>query len=304
MPDLSNLYTECPECGEETLHRILKGKFSTGKKVIIDAVVECSECSHVHHVIMDEGREVDIPIIVSRQGTSRRGSISFPGKEVITVGDDFMYQDSLVMVTSIESGGKRVKTVPAERIDTIWAKWYEKMPLGVSINKGNRTLSKKIWAVPDEEFYVGEVVEIDGMRIAFHRFKTANRVVYSGTAKASEIVRIYGKMAAREEHGHGAAHGRRSGYDGRKGGYGRRGKRRKGGAGGREARRKGGAGDSGVGGKRADRRKYRETGGTGRGVKRRDGKGGTGGTGGGASGKKPYRKIPGEIDRTVVQRNG
>ena len=75
MNDLSNLYAECPECAEETLHRVHKGRFSSGKKLVIDAVVECSLCSHVHHVTIDEGREVEIPIIVSRQGVSRRSLI-------------------------------------------------------------------------------------------------------------------------------------------------------------------------------------------------------------------------------------
>ncbi len=262
MTDLSNLYTDCPECSEETLHRIHKGKFSTGRKLVIDAVVECSKCSHVHHVVIDEGREVDIPIIVSRQGVSKRNVISFPGKDVINVGDDFIHDDSLVMVTSIESDGRRTKSVRAEEIDTIWAKWYDRIPLGVSINRGTKTLSKKIWAVPDEEFYVGEVVEIDGLRVALHRFKTAEKVVHKGSLQASEIVRIYGKIAAGERHGRSASRGHggrgywRDGGSGGKSGYGKGTGRGKGKHGGRSSA---GAGRGSSTGERGERKKpYRK----------------------------------------------
>ena len=72
LPSTFNL--ECPSCGKTTLHDIKKGKLSTKGKITYDSIVQCTECEHVHHVVITEDKNIEIPVILSTLDKSKKDS--------------------------------------------------------------------------------------------------------------------------------------------------------------------------------------------------------------------------------------
>ncbi|RLF49657.1 MAG: hypothetical protein DRN20_01500 [Thermoplasmata archaeon] len=191
MIAMYSIYTECPQCGESTKHKILRG--NVGKKGdVFTGTVQCTRCGFVQKISVNLGSTVRVPVIISWMGESRRESVEFFEEEVIRAGDEFMVGDVPVIVTSIElEGQKRVKAAPASQIKTIWAKRFDKVRVKFSISRGSRTVSKNIFAVPDEEFAVGDLLDIDGIPVVIHKIKVAHG--HRDRARARDIVRVYAK---------------------------------------------------------------------------------------------------------------
>ena len=60
--------------------------------------------------------------------------------------------------------------------------------------KGAKTLKRTLWAVPEEEFFIGDVMRIKGLRLAIHAIKTKDKKVKKGSVAARDIVRMYAKV--------------------------------------------------------------------------------------------------------------
>jgi uncharacterized Zn finger protein len=187
------LYIECPTCGERTLHEVLKGKIGR-KRMVMETTVKCRECGHTHSTIIREEKPVEIPVIVSEQGESRRERIELEPDEVIALEDELFVGDTYVMITSLETEGRRVRQAPADRIDTIWAKRYDKIKVKISVNKGHKTLPSELFAMPDEEFYVGDIIPVGREKAVIHQMKVSGGMVRDGSVEARDIVRIYARV--------------------------------------------------------------------------------------------------------------
>jgi len=183
---------DCPRCGE-TIHRILKGKVTGKKGETIECVVKCSECGDVRKTTVKRERPVSVSLIVSSEEESQRKKIELLPSEEVAVEDRMIVDGLEVEVSSIESGGKRVDIASAKEIDTLWTKRADKVKVKFSISKGPKTLSKEILAEPDEEFFVGDMVELGRMKVVIYRIKCKERMVRKGGAPALDIVRIYAK---------------------------------------------------------------------------------------------------------------
>ncbi|UCF08410.1 MAG: hypothetical protein JSW28_01605 [Thermoplasmata archaeon] len=188
------IYVECPSCGEESLHRIIKGRLGDKKQITLDALVKCSSCGFRHHSVIKQEKSVSIPIIVSQEAQSKRHKMELPGSETINIGDEYQLDRGTVKITGIETANKRVKSAAANEVKTLWAKKFDRLKLKVSINKGSKTWSRTIWAVPDEEFFIGDVIRIKGQNVAIHAIKTKDRHIKTGGAEARDIVRLYAKV--------------------------------------------------------------------------------------------------------------
>jgi uncharacterized Zn finger protein len=183
---------ECPKCGE-TMHRILKGRVSGKKGETLECVVKCSDCGEVRKVTIKREKPVAVKVIVSDDDKSKRTEMELlPGEEMI-VGDKMILDGQEVEVSSIESEGRRVDVALAKEIDTLWTKKADKVKVKFSISKGPRTLSKELLALPDEEFYVGDMVELGRMKVVIHKMKCRDGMVREGSAQASTILRVYAK---------------------------------------------------------------------------------------------------------------
>ncbi|MFW6040235.1 MAG: HVO_0476 family zinc finger protein [Thermoplasmatota archaeon] len=191
----NNYYIRCPVCGEETKHKILKGEVGTsGKEITIDGVVKCAQCGHTRHKVIRESNAIEVPLIISWKNESYKDSISLYPEEWIHKGDELIHDGVRVKVTSIEQEGKRVDSSRVEDIKTIWTRKYEKSLVKVSIHKGRNSVSKTLEVPPEEEFHVGDILEVGNYNTVIHRIKTKNDIVKKGKATAEDIVRIYAKQ--------------------------------------------------------------------------------------------------------------
>ena len=109
------------------------------------------------------------------------------------VDDELFVGGTHVVITSIESNGKRVRRSAVGDIGTIWAKRYDRIRMKVSVNKGYKTVPSEFFAMPDEEFYIGDIISAGREKAVIHQMKTQRGLVRNGGAEARDIVRIYAR---------------------------------------------------------------------------------------------------------------
>jgi uncharacterized Zn finger protein len=187
------LYIECPNCGERTLHEVLKGKMGR-KQLVLETTVRCKECGHTHFSVIREERPVSVPVVVSDQGQSRKERLELGEDEFLSIGDELFVGETYSVITSIEKDGKRVNHSPAGEIETLWVKRYDQIKVKISVNKGQKTIPSEIFAMPDEEFFVGDIIPAGRDRAVINKMKTQGGMVRDGSVEARNIVRIYAKV--------------------------------------------------------------------------------------------------------------
>jgi uncharacterized Zn finger protein len=190
----NSLYLDCPSCGEKTLHEVLKGRISKGGDVL-ETTVKCQECQHVHSAVVREPKSTKVAIILSDMGATTKTEFEFGEDELVVVGDELFIGDTNVVITAIEMGERRVPEAVAKEIKTIWAKRFDKVRVKISVNKTSKTLAAELTALPDEEFFVGDILNIGRDSVVIHYIKTRESMVRQGGVPARDIVRIYAKSA-------------------------------------------------------------------------------------------------------------
>lgn len=189
---------ECEQCGEETLHRVLRARKHEGKtKFSADVTVRCSECKTVHKEHIDFGRRLSVPVLISWQDKTEKASLEFNEDDIIEVGAE-LYWEYPLLIMSIEADGRRVKEAKADEIDAIWTKRFDKVLLKVSVTRGKRTTSHEIEALPDDEFTIGDIITIGRSELEITSIKIEGRSLRKGSAIARSIVRVYTKPARSE----------------------------------------------------------------------------------------------------------
>ena len=200
MTTPASISVECPMCKEETLHEVLSGKMGGKAQAVMDSTVKCRQCGHVHHVVMKCEKPVEIPVIISWLTESKRSSISLGPDEVLCVEDEIMCGDEPVLITSIEAKGARPGKANARDIQTIWGKKFEKVRVPFSINYAGKSHPEHVMALPDEEFFVGDMIAFGNREVVIHTIKTAGRVLRTGGAPARDIVRVYGNIVRKSSY--------------------------------------------------------------------------------------------------------
>jgi len=185
--------TECPVCGVETAHEILGGRVVGKRQIVLKSSVRCCECGHVHAVELAEERPIEVPIVVSWMEESSRSTVSLIPSEEVSVSDELYHDDHRVLVTSLETKGDRRDSAKAKDIVTIWAKRFDKVWVKISLDRHGKVYSKEILAIPEEEFEVGDLIEIEGNIAAITSIRVEGRTLHKGSASARDIVRIYSK---------------------------------------------------------------------------------------------------------------
>jgi uncharacterized Zn finger protein len=184
----------CPSCGEECDHVFLDESRNP--------VVRCTLCGHTHRRVPPKEREEEeIPVraIVSHEGESRVCSVPLGPAEPVAVGDFLAAECGEevfgVEVTSIESGGKRVKRVKAGRADTLWTRAIDQVVVRASVHRGRVTKPLSVACDGDEEFFVGENWTFGTIpfRITHMKLRDGKVLRKEGQrAPARAIKRIYG----------------------------------------------------------------------------------------------------------------
>ncbi len=193
----SAIHIKCPSCGKETLHKVLKGRVGEHKQLTLECTIKCTECNFTHQTIITEKKLINVPIIVSTNDDSVRNTVELHPDEELVVGQELIVDENNVMITSLEVGNARTSHATAREISTIWTKRTEingKVQVKISVHKGPNTLSHTITAVPDEEFFIGDILKIGRDNVAIYKMKTHTKVVKYDSAVARDIVRIYGRV--------------------------------------------------------------------------------------------------------------
>lgn len=190
----SSVMVECPVCREETLHEVLSGRMSGKAQAVMDSTVRCRQCGQVHHVVLKCERPVPVPVVISWLDKSARSSVSLGADEVLNVDDEVMCGEEPVLVTSIESKGARVKRAKVKDIETVWGKRFDKVRVPFSISHLGKSFSEHVFAVPDEEFYIGDMLKIGRHDVVIHSIRVKERSLRTGGAAAREIVRVYASI--------------------------------------------------------------------------------------------------------------
>ena len=193
MKPPKEIVVECPVCGSETAHEILGGRVIGKKQMVLKSSVKCGECGHVHAVELVEEMPIEVPIVVSWLEESTRSRISLSPSEEVEIGDELYHADHRLLVTSLELKGSRSKHAKAKDIVTIWAKQFDKVWINISLDRHGKVYSKEILAIPEEEFSVGDIIEIEGNSAVITSIRIENRTIHKGSAAARDIVRIYSK---------------------------------------------------------------------------------------------------------------
>ncbi|MHB8605714.1 MAG: HVO_0476 family zinc finger protein [Thermoplasmatota archaeon] len=190
----------CPDCGEETLHRVLHGKLGTRGGYTLDATVECSECGRIHPTVVREPGDVTFPVIVSERAESVRTSMTLPAGDILELDDRLVIDGHEVRVTGLETkANRRVESATAEELLTLWTTKHEKLVVKWTINMNKKTISKETIALPTDEFHVGDEQTFGRLRITIHGIKLADKMLRRGSAAAEDIRRIFAKPT-RPEH--------------------------------------------------------------------------------------------------------
>jgi uncharacterized Zn finger protein len=186
------LHNDCQNCGERTIHEVLKGRLSKGQDVM-EATLRCNVCGTVSNVVVREPKPVMVSTIYSDMGQSRREQIELAEDEEVQMEDEMFVGDMPVQVTGIEVEGRRVMRAHANEIGTLWVKRFDKVRVKVAINKVHKTLSVDMDALPDEEFIIGDLMQVGREEVVIHYIMTKEGMAKRGSVPAREIVRIYTK---------------------------------------------------------------------------------------------------------------
>lgn len=192
MEPPSAIYLECPSCGRAP-HRVIRGRLSRRREIVLEGLVRCLRCGYTRRETYREWAPRELPIIVSYKGSAHRARVEIMPPELVRVGDRMEVEGNRVEITAIESKGRRLEEAPASEVDVLWSKRVDRVPVKFSLNKGRETLSFTLEALPDEEFEVGEVVDLGRERGVIHRLKTKRGLLREGAARAEEITRVYCK---------------------------------------------------------------------------------------------------------------
>ena len=190
----SALVLKCSHCGEVAPHRVLRGKIGGKDEIVFEGIVRCSRCDAISNVVAREPKPIAVPLILSWLDRSEKTSLEFSPDEDVRVGQELDLGDMRIAITAIESAGRRVEGVKAKATDTVWAKRIDQVRVKFSVNKGNRTVPHEVLAAPDEEFEIGEIVDLGKDRAVVHHIRTPQRTLREGRVRADEIVRMYGRV--------------------------------------------------------------------------------------------------------------
>jgi len=186
------LQLECQNCGDMTVHEVLKGKMGKAQDVI-EATVRCETCGTITNVVVRAPKVLDVQVIISDMGQSTKGSVELAEDEEVEIGEEMFVGELPVIVSAIECSGRRPTKAPASEITTLWVKRFDKVRIKVAVNKVQKTLSIDLEAAPDEEFYVGDLMTVGRDEVVIQYIMTTMGMVRRGMVPARDIVRIYTK---------------------------------------------------------------------------------------------------------------
>ena len=191
MPE--SIFFDCPDCGEETEHLILKGRMG---KASIEGTFRCVECNRVSSETIKIPELIEVPVVFSDGDVSETTRTTVESNDIIQEEDEFFLDDGRRgCVTHIDTiDGKLKKKTIATNVRKLWVKQFDILSIKVSVNDDDHTYSLRVEAEPDDEFVVGTQLSFEDFDCLIHAIKTKHSLVKKGAAEARDITRIYGKI--------------------------------------------------------------------------------------------------------------
>ena len=190
VPD--TIYYECPDCDDETIHDVLRGRMG---KASLECTLKCTECGRTFATTIPLPKIIKMQVVISDGPVSERTVTEIEEDDIISVEDEFFLEDGRrLRVCAIElPGDKRVKKSKADKVKMLWCQQFDNLTIKVTINNDRVSYSRRIPAVPDDLFVIGNRLELEDMDCFIHAIKTREKLIQHGQAEARDIIRIYGK---------------------------------------------------------------------------------------------------------------
>ncbi len=187
------IFVDCPQCRDARGHEVLSGR-GGGAGGGFDCTVKCNECGFVHKSSIAPSKEVLVPLIVSDQEKSRKTTILLEEDDVLQVGEELLMEEYPVKITAIEvDPNRRVERSEVPAITTIWCMRYDRLKIGLSVNRKRTTTSVYFWVHPEEDISIGDIVNIGGEEIVITKIKTPYAAYSKGSMISEKISRLYGR---------------------------------------------------------------------------------------------------------------
>ncbi|MCL7410407.1 MAG: HVO_0476 family zinc finger protein [Methanosarcinaceae archaeon] len=191
---ISEIEVVCPSCSPKipVMHEVLK----SGQ----NPVVKCKECEHVHPTKIENKKPINIRVVVSKADESFKRSIQLDPDQVVYEEDELIVDDESddnvypLIVTSIESDGKRVISAKAGVINTIWGRSIDEVIVKVAIKNGSKTESFNKRVPGGYDFVVGGEDEVQGQKFIITHIKIRDGEFSLSKGEAVEakyIKRVY-----------------------------------------------------------------------------------------------------------------
>mgnify|MGYP000962088836 CR=1 FL=1 len=183
----------CPKCSPKhsVWHKLLK----PGQ----NPVAECMNCNDIHSFVKKATKIKSLKIIISRGGDTFVTSAIFDEEELIKIKSERVIDDESgdvwpVIITSIESGEKRVPAAKPKKIDTIWARAIDRVAVNISVRAKGVIHSYQIEAPGNHEYTVGEPITFENKTYPISSIKIRDgrfRKKAGDTVPAKKVKRIY-----------------------------------------------------------------------------------------------------------------
>lgn len=174
----------CPVCGELDVEALSESRNKL--------TLQCVECSHVWTTSPPHLRLRELPIVISDEEESTKDLMTVATADLVHLGDEFEHAGHRLMVTSIEVEGRHVNKAKAGEITVMHAKVFDTVPLKISVNEADVTRSYRIDVEPEFEVHIGQVLEVQGMKLAVKTLKSdQNRTLHKGFLLARNIRRAF-----------------------------------------------------------------------------------------------------------------
>ena len=195
IPD--TIFFDCPTCDDETLHDVLKGRMG---KNSLTATLKCQDCGRTFSTTIQLPKTYKVDVVISNGPVSERTVTTLEDDDIIGVGDEFFHEDGRrLRVCAIElPGDRRVKKSSVDKIKILWTQQFDNLSIKVTINNDRVSYSRRIDALPDDEFEIGNRLSLEDMDCYIHAIKTREKLIQHGSAEARDIIRIYGKFAQKQ----------------------------------------------------------------------------------------------------------
>jgi len=189
--------TICPSCSPDipVNHIILKGRK--------DELLQCQECKSVHKEKKIRNSLVRVIVSKGKESVNTRAVLSgmIRKDDEIVIDDEETGEAYLVKITSIEVGDKRQDEGKAEDIKTIWARAIDEAIVKFAISHRETTESVSMRVPGEQEFIIGDKVEVNNRKLKIVRIKIRDGGFKSrkGVAvKAKYVKRIYADSGIKE----------------------------------------------------------------------------------------------------------